>query len=270
MITFSDSYSNSIGNAFENAVILTDYLTSGHINWIQENVVINGSIIQIYSSKDKVDNDSPNAIQHFYNTAVPSFKYESFYMENSEEGGWSLVPVRTAGLGRNIKNDRLLFVKTSSRITKNINLHEVLLENDFSDTCSLHEYFQKEKIKDYRDKEIPPFFLELCRWGEVSNCKNLKTVFISNNNLRLCWFGKNIGTLSNSFEDISRVVLNEFKNVDQVRGCKGCEKLSVCTQCFNLSFLEPFEYCSLRRKIDISSEIENSKTLTVFSTIATD
>lgn len=255
---------------FDNIIINSNFIKHSLANWIQENLMINGKIIQIYSNKKKYERYHSKNLTTLYNELMPTLYYESYYWESLNYIS-TLVSEKISLLGEKM-GLLIKFRNTDSalqefKIGNNNQMNFICIDHTKSDTYALYNLLLEiSKRKDYfnyllESKPIP-YFHHLCRWtSNLANCHTLETAIIDNNNsIRICWNSTPIGRVGNSISELIQNLKSLLQNNTERRKCNECIENERCIKCifpYPLSFTE---YCEFRKRLNtgIPANIINS------------
>ncbi|MFX1414331.1 MAG: B12-binding domain-containing radical SAM protein [Promethearchaeota archaeon] len=255
---------------FSNIIINSDIIKRSLVNWIQENLVINGRIIQIYSNKKKYVKYRSKNLATLYNELIPTLYYECYYWDNIKDFS-SLKSEKISLLGEQI-GLTINFKHTNSAL-RSINMNNENLMNSIcfddskTDTQALYDFLMEisnneNYFKDLLDSKPLPYFRNLCRWTKnVANCQTLDTAIItSDNSIRICWHSPPIGKIGNSMYDLIQKLQDLSKSVAEIRSCIECSQNVNCVKCKFPYPLSSTEYCELKKKsnTDYPAKIINS------------
>jgi radical SAM superfamily enzyme YgiQ (UPF0313 family) len=245
---------------FENVIIKSDTIKKSLVKWLQENLAINGTILQIYSSKSSYKKKHEKNFTLLYNEFSPTMYYECYYWE-LEKNRRVLTSERRMNLGDQIGLP-LEFVSTYSALKdykkENININSSLcIEDTELDTRALYdlliEISGSENCLDILlDSEPLPFFQCLCRWSsDQANCQKLETVIIdADDSIRVCWNSDALGIIGAEFTEITRKLDDLQKRVVKERNCINCDRKKTCIRCLFTYPLSPKDYCIFKRRND--------------------
>ncbi|MHA2390529.1 MAG: B12-binding domain-containing radical SAM protein [Promethearchaeota archaeon] len=257
---------------FENLIINSDLIKSSLVEWLQENLAINGSIIQIYSNKQqgyRLHKDNDAVLKNNYS---PSLYFESYYWSRNHS---ILNPMRIdyyskkTGLPITLKNTFSVLKKyfKGDIIDENI----ICTENQTKDVQILYDLLGRiSKSEDgfnYLLESRPlPFFQKICRWTEnYANCLTLETVIVDEDNfLRICWDSDPIGKVGTPYKEIKQNLENLHSEKLKIRGCKACNINYSCFKCLYPDPLSSTEYCKYKKEIDTTNPSNLIITLQMF------
>jgi radical SAM superfamily enzyme YgiQ (UPF0313 family) len=250
------------GSWFNNAIVLSDYVDKYFVEWLIKILAINGTIIQIYSDIEALLSHSRNNFETYLRYFTPSLNIQNHYLKSEE----SLLQVcyyspllKSENNGGNIKICDFDFVK-SNLANPEIDFTNVMCkESDLNDANSAYDYLSEVKkgmnLFEYLVNKKPfPYFTNLCRWTkDLSNCQKRNTLIINDiSEIRLCWYGRKIGTVGQSYTEI-------FKNFDSYqdkisiqRKCNHCIAKDYCNKCISSFPVSEEEYCIKQKMNDLT------------------
>ncbi|MFW9827620.1 MAG: B12-binding domain-containing radical SAM protein [Candidatus Thorarchaeota archaeon] len=240
---------------FDNIVIESNIIKSSLVDWIQDNLAINGTIIQLYSDKFNYLKNNKENLKTLYNQFLPTMYYEDYFWENNKS---ILRSGRTINLGEQIGMN-LKFKDTYSTMEQykeeNIGLPDIIsTESKITDTEALYDLlirlFKSNNSFQYLLKsKLLPQFQNLCRWTKNhANCMTLETAIVGkDDSVRICWNSEPLGKIGISFSEIIRV-LNERNKIERIkRKCDKCIERDACVKCLYPFPLNSQEYCKKRK-----------------------
>lgn len=248
---------------FDNVIIYNDIINISLVKWLQENLTINGTIIHIYSNKDKYVKHHENNTKILYNEFSPTMYYERYYRRNSKSSsilipGRSLFSGKKMGLPLKITNTNLGFLeyKKGNNNIKNL----ICIDNTATDTRAIYNLLvdiskSENPYKKLINSKPLPYFQNLCRWtSKKANCQTLDTIIIRrDDSIHICWHSDQIGKVGASFSDIMLNLQRLQKEITERRNCDDCIKNSSCIKCFFPYPLSPEEYCDCTKKHDTNN-----------------
>ena len=248
---------------FDNVIINTDLIKYPIVNWMQENLAINGAIIHLYSNKSKYLKLHEKNELCLFNEFCPTKYYEGYYWEKIDEesilkSGRMALFDEDIGLPLKLKNTSSAleefrrgyndtpFSLCQDCVTSDANaLYNFLIE--ISKSGNSFNYLLKRKFL--------PQFQNLCKWmGNQANCQKLETAIIEGDgSIRICWNGDSLGNINISFSDIRKNLHDlSIKNFEK-RNCIGCKKNEACIKCLFPYPLSSEEYCK-NKKLNETNE----------------
>ena len=257
---------------FDNVIINTNLIKSQVVNWIQENLAINGAIIHLYSNKSKYLKLHKKNESFLYDEFCPTEYYEGYYWEKLGEesilksGRMSLYD-EDIGLPLKLKNtysaleefrkgyNDTTFIICQDCVASDANaLYNLLVE--ISKSGNSFNYLLESKFL--------PQFQNLCKWtSNQANCKKLETAIIGDDgSIRICWNGDSIGKINTLFSDIRKNLHDLNKENLEKRNCIGCKKNETCMKCFFPYPLSSEEFCNYK---SLNDTIEPAKYVLAFN-----
>lgn len=259
---------------FDNAIINSDYMKSSLVKWLQENLAINGPIIQIYSNKLQYKKLYEKNRRILNNEFSPTSFYESYYRE-SIAGIPALKSVRAdlfgdlIGFPIKLKNTYRIMEEYSTGLSDLPYL--ISVDYETIDTKTLYNYLielskNEDILETLFDSKPLPHFQHLCRWTQnQANCRTLETAIIENDDsIRICWYSKPIGKIGNSFQEIVKNINQSQTLKMQKRSCIKCNENKTCIKCLFPYPLSSKEYCESKQNF---STIRPAEILDDFSLV---
>jgi len=259
---------------FNNVIINTDLIKSPIVNWIQENLAINGAIIHLYSNKSKYLKLHEKNESLLYDEFCPTKYYEGYFWENLEgesilKSGRMALYDDDIGLPLELKNTQpaleefrrgyidMEFLICQECMVSDANaLYNLLVE--ISKSGNSFNYLLESKFL--------PQFQNLCKWtGNQANCQKLETAIIGEDgSIRICWNGDSLGKIDTLFSDIRKNLHDLNKENFEKRNCIGCKKNETCIKCLFPYPLSTEEYCDYKNLNDTN---EPAKFVFAFSVL---
>ncbi|MFW9823131.1 MAG: B12-binding domain-containing radical SAM protein [Candidatus Thorarchaeota archaeon] len=245
---------------FNNVIINSDIIKPNLTPWLQENLAINGVLIQIHSSKEEYLKYKETNKSALYDNLLPTCQYQPYYFECSHNKTY-LKPARfiyfdeEVGLQIKLQNTYST-LESSEEIEEN---RQYTLCQDFNtdDTIALFDLLvklsEKENPFNYLLKSrILPQFQNLCRWtGNKANCQFLETAIIdADDSIRICYHSEPIGKVGSPFSDLKQNLQLLLNEIIKIRNCRECHRNSSCLKCPFPFPLSSKEYCELRKRHD--------------------
>lgn len=243
---------------FDNVIINSDNIKPPLVKWIQENLAINGAIIQLYSDKSKYLKYHEKNEMTLYNEFSPTSFYECYCWEHLEnnsilKSGRMALYDDQIGMPIRFKDTNLALndYKEGENNIKNL----VGIDNSPIDTKTLYKYlielYNNNDIINYLFNSNPlPEFQQLCRWTKnQANCETLDTAIIENDDsIRICWFSDSIGNIRLSFSDLMQNLENIKKVRERTRNCSQCKIKETCIKCLFPFPISIESYCEYKRQ----------------------
>jgi len=239
---------------FKNIILLSDTVDRHFVDWLHKILAINGTIIQIYSNKDALFNHSRNNFEKFIRYSTPSQNIQNYYLERDDH----LLLLKSQSFSLPYLENKqgcisiCDFNYVRSNLTKpGVDFHTMLCkESNNSDATSAHNYFcevRKERnLFDYLINQKPfPYFTNLCKWTkDFTNCKRRNTLIINENSeIKLCWYGQNMGTIGQSYDEIISNFESMQKKTSDQRKCNKCKVKDNCNICISPFPVSDKDYC---------------------------
>jgi radical SAM superfamily enzyme YgiQ (UPF0313 family) len=265
----------SVDKWVNNIILLSDTLDRHFVDWLKKILSINGTIIQIYSNKDALFKHSKNNYEKFIKYSTPSLNILNYYLKKNN----NLLLLNfysSSFLNLENKEDCISicdfnFVR-SNLTNPEIDFLKILCkESDIDDAISAYEYFCKTKKENNLfgyliNKRAFPYFSNLCKWTkDLSNCQKRNTLIINDTSeIRLCWYGRKIGTVGQSYTEIFKKFESYQKKMSNQRKCNHCIAKDYCNKCINPFPVSDEEYCIRQNMNDITEVTELFMSFDVF------
>ena len=265
----------SVDKWVNNIILLSDTLDRHFVDWLKKILSINGTIIQIYSNKDALFKHSKNNYEKFIKYSTPSLNILNYYLKKNN----NLLLLNfysSSFLNLENKEDCISicdfnFVR-SNLTNPEIDFLKILCkESDIDDAISAYEYFCKTKKENNLfgyliNKRAFPYFANLCKWTkDLSNCQKRNTLIINDTSeIRLCWYGRKIGTVGQSYTEIFKKFESYQKKMSNQRKCNHCIAKDYCNKCINPFPVSDGEYCIRQNMNDITEVTELFMSFDVF------
>ena len=257
---------------FNNIIINSNIIKENLIKWLHDNLALNGSIIQIYSSKTKFEEWDDKNMEIFCDTLAPTKYYKKYYWEK-KKGSMLLKSERMPNYGDDVGTtikfiDSTLGLKQYNKTNKKVE-NIICVENSLKDTSSLLGFLEKiTEIDDpfnyLLEKKPLPQFMNICRWTSTpANCQTLDTAIIDQDNIKICWFSDPIAKVGDPFSKIKENIKKIHINTILRRQCKKCVRFCDCKKCYFTYPISDVEYCNFQREknMSIASNLINSLNL---------
>lgn len=246
---------------FNNIIIISNRIKENLTKWLQDNLALNGSIVQIFSNKTKFKEWDDKNMEIFHDTLAPTKDFKKYYWE--KKNGIMLLKSEQMSNYREDVGMTIKFIDSISVLkqynTSNNNVENVIsIENSLKDTSSLLEFLEKiSEINDpfnyFLEKKPLPQFMNICRWTNTpANCQTLDTAIINKDNIKICWFSDPIAKVGESFSIIKENIKKIHINTIHKRQCKTCKRFSDCNKCYFTYPISEVAYCNFQRKKNMS------------------
>lgn len=260
---------------FNNIILLSNTVDGHFVDWLKKILAINGTIIQVYSNKDALFSHSENNYEKLIRYSAPSLNILNYYLErdnnllllNSYSSSLKILENKEACISICDFN----FVK-SNLTNPEIDFLKILCkESDIDDAISAYDYFCKVKNKKNLfgyliNRRAFPYFANLCKWTkDLSNCQKRNTLIINDtSDVRLCWYGRKIGTVGQSYIEILKNLESYQNEISNHRKCNQCIAKDYCNKCINPFPFSDEEYCIRQNMNDITKVTELFMSFDVF------
>ena len=242
---------------FKNVIINSDIIKPSLVKWLQEYLAINGTIIQLYSSKMKfIELDKKN-VASLYNEFSPTLYYEPYYREVSNDytllkSGKSLFLGENIGFYLKLKETKSA-LGAYKKESKNLE-NTICIDRTINDTTALYglliEISNREDSFNYILNSKPlPLFQALCRWStSQANCQKFETAIIgSEDSIRICCHSDSIGKIGSKFSDLLFKLNQSQQEESKRRNCRDCFINNTCLKCPFPFPLSSKEYCEFKK-----------------------
>ena len=233
---------------FIKVIINNDILTPEMMSWLQNNLMINGSIYHIYSSQRSYEDLYLKNEATLFDMLSPTQFYEHYYWENKK-----LKSGRMAKLGEHAGmciEFQDIITSLSEYLGEMKDLRNIIAQSqNLKDVEKFLEFFdelnaQKEPFDYLFSKKLNPQFMNLCRWTtNKANCTFMETAILSERGIQLCWNFEPIADLSLNFSQIKRII--ELKQIllKKQMNCHSCSKNDDCVKCLYPYPMDHEQYC---------------------------
>lgn len=261
-------------NYFNKIILCADIITGELIFWLQNYLAVNGPLIQIYSKFDRARQHHEDNEHTLRNYISPTTSYVSYYQTRKKDGVITLTPFRMSLLGKQC-GITIDMVNTKPGLLSsppNINPSQsICIDREREDTLQLYHLLTQLSNKDNAINDlvytpIYPYISSLCRWEKRSaNCRTLEIVIVDpDNNVKTCWNGNSIGKVGMPFPEIVENLRSIQQATENRRGCKDCNKQTVCIKCIFPGPLFDNQYCNLKRNFNTEEAAELMRTFDFF------
>jgi radical SAM protein with 4Fe4S-binding SPASM domain len=250
--------SNKINKDFFIKLILfSDIISKELIFWMQENMAINGTLLQVYSSLNSSLQYHLHNRENLGKYITPTRFYHAFYQTFSQDGTITLIPFRRNAIDYKIGKE-IKLVKTKIGlfgIGTGMTPTEILcIDKEKEDVLHLYRYLihlagKKNAADDLFKIPLLPYISSLCRWEKkIPNCQSLETFIVdSQGNIKTCLNGTTIGQVGISFNRLRENLNNIHQAAQKDRDCLNCKKLVECSGCIFPDPLSAVEFCHLKK-----------------------
>jgi len=244
-------------NHFKKIIFCGDIITRELVEWLQEHLVINGDLVQIYSDFRRVREHYRSNDDALIDYCAPTNTCTHYYRTGYDDQTETLTPHRMDITGKR-SGFIIHWVDTRAGLSGDQTAVDPLLTLCFDrsreDSLHLHQLLDRlsrstGSTREIADIPVFPYFASLCRWeAGVPNCRTLETIIVDADfNLRTCWNGESVGKVGMPLEEILGNINALHKEAVERRGCHGCGKRDECAVCLFPHPLSEEEYCRLRR-----------------------
>lgn len=249
---------------FNNIILLADIIDRAFVEWLQEVLAINGTIIHIYSNRNAMKENSRKNYEELIRYSTPTLKIRNYYIEKNE-GLSLLISYNAAFLNLQDKEDDTAicnfdFVRSNLKNSSIELLKMLCKESDKDDAGSAYDYLlkasqEKNLFVSLINSRPFPYFANLCKWTkDLANCQTRNTLIVNDKSeVKLCWYGKNIGMVGQTYKEIFNNFESYLNNVKGQRKCSNCTVKDYCIKCVSPSPFTDEEYCE-RQKSDNLTE----------------
>lgn len=264
--------SNKSAAGFFSIVILwADIISEDLVYWLQENLAVSGTLIQVYSNLDSVRRHHEDNQDKLYKYIAPTLFHPVFYQTAAKNGAITLNPSRMKVYDKQL-GIRIKLVNTKNGLRYPGSpidpLQTICIEKEKEDVLQLYRFLAHLADKDNAAEDLfngpfIPYISGLCRWGKKTpNCQSLETVIVdSQNNVKTCWHGSPIGRVGMAFSELWENLQGMGQAVENERDCRICKKQHQCTGCLFPHPLLASEYCDLKKNGDT---VESAELISTF------
>lgn len=251
---------NDADGWFNNIILLSDNIDRTFVEWLQEILAINGTLINIYSNRDAMFANSKRNYEELIRYSTPTLKIRNYYIEKDESVS-SLISYNSAVLNLQDREDDIAicdfdFVTSNLKNSRIDFLKMLCKESDKDDASAAYDYL----VKAAREENLfvslinsrPfPYFANLCKWTKgPANCQTRNTLIVNDKSeVKLCWYGKNIGMVSQTYKEILNNFESQQNKISGQRKCSHCSVKDYCIKCVSPWPFAAEEYC-VRQKSD--------------------
>ena len=244
---------------FNKVIINSDVIKPFIVEWLQENLAINGAIIQIYTTKTKLMKLQNSNKKTLFGNFSPTMNYESYYWSNSADQS-ILKSGRMIYYGDQIGLP-IILKSTYSALqeyeVKKTSLHYTLCQdNTKSDTNAFYKLLNKisnsgNSFKYLLNEKPLPYFQSICRWTKnQANCFNMEVAIIDDDDsIRICWHSEPIGKLGEPFSIIKQKLMDLRELIIETRQCNTCPQYKKCSKCLFPNPLSFNEFCTYKNNL---------------------
>jgi radical SAM superfamily enzyme YgiQ (UPF0313 family) len=267
---------NSYDNGwFKNIILLSDMADRNFIEWLRKILAINGTIFQIYSDKDALLNHSMKNYEKFIKYLSPSLNIQNYCLDKenalSKLKSYSSARMNLGNKEYGISICDFNFIRSNLNNPETNFIMTLCRESDADDAISAYEHFcglrnEKNLFGYLINKKPYPYFANLCKWTKnLSNCKKRNTLLVNDKSeIRLCWFGREIGKVGQSYTEIIQNIELYLNETTERRGCESCTAKDNCCRCLTPFPVSDAEYCTMRKSNDITEVAELILSFDVF------
>ena len=266
---------NSSGRWFNNIILVSDTIDRYLVDWLKEILAINGTIIQIYSNKDFLFSHLKNNYEEFVRYYSPSLKILNYYL--GRDNNLLLLNSYASSLLKLENKEGCILICDFNFVRSNLTNPEIdffktlCKESDNDDASSAYNYFNEFKTEknlfDYLiNKRVFPYFANLCKWTrDLSNCQKRNTLIINDRSeVRLCWYGRKIGTVGQTYTGIFKKFESYQKKISDQRKCSHCTARDYCNKCIDPFPISDKDYCVKQNMNNITEVAELLMSFDVF------
>ena len=251
---------------FSNIILISDTINREFVDWMKMILALNGTMIQIYSDEQAFFSNHETNYENFIRYRTPSLDVRNYYFKKSGD----LLLICSHSPFVRTENDRNVITICDFKYVKaNLTNAEVSFlkvmckESDSEDSLLAYSYLNeinegKDLFASMINRKPYPYFSNLCRWTrDLSNCNKKNTVFVNNmGEVRLCWYGPDIGKVGQSREDIVSNLEFFQELTSERRNCKACTAGDRCVRCVSPFPLSDEDYCIRQKRNDMSKVAE--------------
>jgi anaerobic magnesium-protoporphyrin IX monomethyl ester cyclase len=233
---------------FIKAIINSDKLTPEMVSWLQNNLVINGSIYHIYSNQRQYEALYLKNEETLFDMLSPTQFYEHYYWENkklksgrmAKLGGYAGMSIEFKDITTSLSEYLGETKDLRNVITQNENIKDVEEFLKFFDEINI----QKEPFDYLFNKRLNPQFMNLCSWTtNKANCIFMEIAILSERGIQLCWNFEPIADLSLNFSQIKRIIELKQSSFENQMNCHSCSKNDDCIKCLYPYPMDHKQFC---------------------------
>jgi len=234
---------------FINVIINNDKLNPEMVSWLQNNLMINGSIYHIYSSHQLYEDLYLKNEETLFDMLSPTQFYEHYYWENRRLKSGRMAKLgEYAGMSIEFKN---MITALSEYLGEMKDLRHIITQSEnLKDVEEFLKFFdelnsQKEPFDYLFSKRLNPQFMNLCRWTtNKANCIFMETAILSEKGVQLCWNFEPIADLSLNFSQIKRIIELKQSSFENQMNCHSCLKNDDCVKCLYPYPMDYKQFCN--------------------------
>ncbi|NIM16089.1 MAG: radical SAM protein [Candidatus Aminicenantes bacterium] len=261
-------------NHVKKVIFCGDIITRELILWLQDHLVVNGDIIQIYSDFHQAREHCRYNQDALINYCAPTNTYTDYYQAPHDSRTVTFIPYRVHMTGKR-SGFTIHRVDTQvglSRAQSSVDpMHSLCFERNKADSLCLYELLDSlspsaGSVQDIVDMPVYPYFAALCRWEDGEpNCRTLETVIVdAGHNVFTCWNGQPVGSVGMPLQEIVGNIEARYKETLETRNCRGCLKQEKCAACIFPYPLPEEEYCRLRKQADTEAAARLIRTVELY------
>ncbi|MHA1670380.1 MAG: B12-binding domain-containing radical SAM protein [Promethearchaeota archaeon] len=252
---------------FNNIILKSNIIEEKLVGWMQNNLALNGAIIQIYSNKREFEKHDDTNKGMLYDLLAPTKYHKCYYWEDkngknllkSERMSYMEDDIGLVIEFKDIKSSLYDYVKKN---VENI----ISIERNSKDSEILVKFLsnlsEKEDPYNYLlESNTLPQFLNICKWtSTLANCRTLETAIIEDNHIKICWHSDPIAEVGSSFVHIKQMIDQILFDTAKTRNCLSCSIKNFCNKCAFPFPLSSKDYCQFKIKYDLikSANLVNS------------
>ncbi|MCP5048618.1 MAG: radical SAM protein [bacterium] len=262
------------GGFFTKLILWADTVPKELVVWLQDNLAVNGSFIQVYSNLDSALRHHRDNWENLVNYISPTLIRNCFYESPGTGDTLKLIPYQThfhreqLGIAINLVNTKTALLTPAPGIDP---VHTIAMDREKEDVLQCHGFLDRlaqndNRVEDLFNAPLIPYISSLCRWeGKTPNCNTLETVIVdADQNVLTCWNGSPIGKVGMPFGQLMENLRAIHREAQIKRGCPNCKKQSECAGCIFPAPLTDGEYCELKTNRNTGEAAELLRTFDAF------
>jgi hypothetical protein len=256
--------------AFEGLVFTKDELSREDVDWLKDVLVIDGLVVQVYSSRAALETHLANNTHLIRATCKPTKRWFSYVTEDRGDGCQALRFVRDCLNPDEADSPHLVTLVPTSRLCSGPNEQSPAGESSavYVDRTPADAYALYDLLLGLSTSEqLPPATCQrlntarissLCRWTQQSgNCRSWAVALVdASARVRLCWYAPPIGSVGDSLPSLRSRHEAQLAELRARRGCSGCPACATCITCPGPLPIPEDEYCRMRKQSPVHAPAE--------------
>jgi radical SAM superfamily enzyme YgiQ (UPF0313 family) len=258
---------NNAKSGFANIILQSNHLKGKFVKWLKEILIINGTIIQIYSDLKSMTRLADRNYEIFVKYLSPSLNLRNYCFKEDENGLFLISSDSVLlKLDKKYNNVNLCNFESVKLSLGNADVNftrTICREANKKDSSSAYNYLstiskRKDPFSYLVNLRALPYFANICKWTkESANCTSRNTLIVNKKSqVRLCWYGTVIGEVGQSYDELIDNFELEQNEIMLRRQCSICNAKSSCIKCSCPHPMPEEDYCKNRKSRDISEAAE--------------